>query len=116
MNNCIFCRIIRGEIPSEKVFEDSRVVAFHDIMPKAPVHVLVLPKKHISSLTEVKKSDSDLLGEILVRLSDVARKLGIDRDGYKVVINNGEGSGQLVMHMHFHLLGGWARRVEGWKV
>ena len=116
MENCIFCKIINGELPSKKVFEDERIIAFYDIAPKADVHVLILPKRHISSLIEVGDEDRELMGELLYRTAGIARKLGIDKDGYKVVVNNGRGSGQIVFHLHLHLLGGWKRSAEGWKV
>src|SRR3989344_1961403 len=109
MSDCIFCKIIKGEIPSRKVFEDDKSIAFYDINPKAPVHILVLPKKHITSLIELKSEDKELIGDIILLLKSVARKLRLDKSGYKVVVNNGAGSGQLVFHLHFHLLGGWQK-------
>jgi len=116
MTDCIFCRIIKGEIPAKKAYEDKKIIAFYDIAPKAPVHVLVLPKQHISSLIGIRKEDKELLGELLVKLSSIAKDLELDKEGYKVVVNNGRASGQLVFHLHFHLLGGWERPASGWKV
>ena len=104
MTDCIFCNIIKGEIPSKKVYEDKDVYVFHDIAPKAPVHILV-----------VSKNDSELLGKLLLTVKDVAVKAGISDRGYKVVINNGPDSGQLVDHLHFHVLGGWSNKVN-WEV
>lgn len=115
MQDCIFCQIIRGEIPSKKVYEDDNVIAFHDISPKAPVHVLVVPKRHIKSLSEIKDSDRKLFGDIMMCIQKIAEKLEIVKSGYKVVINNGEGAGQLVFHLHLHLLGGWQKEPH-WQV
>lgn len=115
MNDCIFCKIIKGEIPSKKVYEDEDVIAFHDISPKAPVHMLVVPKTHIESLRAVRKEQQQLLGKLLTTIKDVAQKAGIADRGYKVVSNNGPDSGQLVYHLHFHVLGGWKGKA-GWEV
>lgn len=116
MNNCIFCKIIKGEIPAKKVYEDDNIIAFDDINPKADVHILVVPKKHIGSLIEISQSDKDLLGELIFKISEIAKKIGLDKGGYKVIANNGNGSGQIVFHLHFHLLGGWKMKAEGWKI
>ena|SRR3989344_5637154 len=115
-NDCIFCKIIKGEIPSHKVFESESVLAFKDINPKAPVHILVIPKKHIKSLIEIKSEDKNLLADLLYSLTEVAGKLNLDDYGYKVVANNGKSAGQLVFHLHFHLLGGWEENPSGWLV
>ena len=109
MNDCLFCKIKTGEIPSSKVYEDEDVFVFNDIHPKAPVHVLVVPKKHIDSLKSVTDTDTRLLGKLMMTIQKVGKKLGIDRNGYKVIANNGEDAGQLVFHLHFHLLGGWRK-------
>lgn len=103
-------------MPSKKIHEDADLIVFHDINPKAPVHVLITSKRHIVSLIEVKPSDQDLLGKIMLAAKMIAKKLGLDKGGFKVVINNGEGSGQLVKHLHLHLLGGWSKGVKGWQV
>lgn len=116
MNDCIFCKIIKGEIPSKKVYEDNNIIAFDDISPKADVHILVVPKKHIGSLIEINQSDKDLLGDLMLKISGIAKKIGLDKGGYKVIANNGSGSGQIVFHLHFHLLGGWKMKAEGWKI
>lgn len=115
MNNCIFCKIIKGELPAKFVYKNDDLVAFHDINPKAPVHVLILPIKHIESLRDVKGEDRELLGRLMLSVNKIATKLGIADSGYKVVINNGKASGQLVFHLHIHLLGGWSRKME-WEV
>ncbi|MBI3379294.1 histidine triad nucleotide-binding protein [Candidatus Gottesmanbacteria bacterium] len=115
MTDCIFCKIIKGEIPAKFVYQDELMVGFYDISPKAPVHVLVMPKKHLESLRSVNDGEKDLMGEVILTVHNVAKKLGIDKGGYKVVINNGEGAGQLVFHLHLHLLGGW-NKSPGWQV
>lgn len=115
MLDCIFCKIIKGEIPGKFVYQDDKMVAFHDITPKAPVHVLVVPVKHLESIREINGEDKELMGELLLGIKKVTEKLGIDKNGYKVVANNGEGSGQLVFHLHFHVLGGWDKS-PGWQV
>jgi histidine triad (HIT) family protein len=105
VENCVFCQIISGEIPTEFIYQDEKVAVFKDVHPSAPVHVLVIPKEHIESLNDT--NDKLLLGEILTRLVLTAKELGLKDSGYKVAINVGKGGGQLVPHLHFHLLGGW---------
>ena len=100
---CIFCKIIAGEIPSNKVLENDGFLAFHDINPQAPLHVLVIPKAHIQSFNEVDKTT---MSEITPFIQEVARKLGLDRDGFRIVNNIGINGGQEVGHLHFHLIGG----------
>ena len=106
MEDCIFCKIINGEIPSEKVYEDEEILAFKDINPAAPVHILVIPKKHIASVNELLPTDAFIIGHIF----KVAKKIAIAKDiaesGYRIVNNCGQDGGQSIMHMHFHLLGG----------
>lgn len=104
MSDCVFCGIVQGEIPSKKVYEDDRILCFHDLEPKAPVHVLIIPKKHIASLDQVKEEDRDLLGYIMVKVKDIAEALGLE-NGYRLVNNCGEDGFQTVQHLHFHLLG-----------
>ena len=101
----IFGKIIEGELPCEKVFENERVIVFHDINPKASVHVLIVPKKEIRCLQEVGREDGDLLSELFFVAQEVAKELGVD-DGYRIVINNGKKGGQMVDHLHVHLIGG----------
>lgn len=106
MSDCIFCRIVAGEIPSTKVFEDDRIFAFEDISPKAPTHVIVVPREHISRLSDTSPADEALLGALASRAAAIARDRGLS--DFRVVVNNGEGAGQSVFHLHFHLLGGRA--------
>jgi histidine triad (HIT) family protein len=115
MSDCIFCKIISGEIPKKFVYKDNDLVAFYDINPKAPVHVLIVPNKHIESLREIKEEDKDLMIKFMLTVRQIAEKLGIAKEGYKVVINNGRASGQLVFHLHLHLLGGWKGKAD-WSV
>jgi len=104
-NNCIFCKIVAGEIPSKKAFEDDKIIAFHDIKPMAPVHVLCAPKIHIESLDEVNGGNIEYVSHILEKIPEIAKTLGIS-GGYRVVTNIGEDGGQSVKHLHFHILGG----------
>jgi len=107
MSDCTFCKIISGEIPTEFLYQDEEMVAFRDIKPKAPVHILIVPKRHIEKLQEVSDNEKDLLGQMLLVAQKIAEREKIAESGYKVVVNCGEGAGQLVPHLHFHLLGGW---------
>lgn len=109
--DCLFCKIINGEIPSEKVYEDDYVYAFNDISPTAPVHVLIVPKKHISTLNDISDCDFELIGRIYNAAKIIAKEKGIDEEGYRVVTNCNKNAGQTVFHIHFHLLGG---RELGW--
>ncbi|MBI4878587.1 MAG: histidine triad nucleotide-binding protein [Planctomycetes bacterium] len=104
--DCVFCRIARGEIPARTVFQDEHLIAFDDIHPAAPVHVLIVPRKHISSLAGASEEDVLLLGRMLLAARDVARARGIEDKGYRVVANTGEHGGQEVFHCHLHVLGG----------
>ena len=106
MNDCIFCKIINKEIPSTIVYEDDEIFAFKDIHPVAPVHILVIPKKHISSLVELSKEDEAVVGKIYTVINEIAKKEGILEKGFRVIVNCGEDGGQEVKHLHFHLLGG----------
>ncbi len=105
MQDCLFCRIAAGEIPSDKVYEDELIYSFRDIDPQAPVHVLIVPKKHIGSLSEAEEGDAALLSHMLLKAAQIAKDLGLD-NGYRVVINTGEDGGQSVKHLHVHILGG----------
>jgi len=100
---CIFCKIVKEEIPSNKVLENDEFLAFHDINPSAPVHVLVIPKKHIESFNEV---DSDTIAKMTPFIQEVAKELCLDKNGYRLVTNVGRDGGQEVKHLHFHILGG----------
>ncbi len=106
MEDCIFCKIIKGEIPSEKIYEDDMLFSFKDIEPAAPVHVLIIPKKHIDSINDLTEEDSKIIAHIYLVAKQIAVKLGIDEKGYRIVTNCGEEAGQTVHHVHFHLLGG----------
>jgi len=109
--SCLFCEIAAGRIPSKKVFEDDSVVAFHDINPQAPVHVLLVPKRHVESLLELQASDDAMLGGLVRRARLLAAELGLEPRGFRLVFNCGNDAGYSVYHVHLHLLGG---RVLGW--
>lgn len=106
MEDCIFCKIIKREIPSNIVYEDDEIIAFNDISSAAPIHILVIPKKHISSLVELEKEDELLIGRIYSVINEIAEKQGVKEKGYRVIVNCGEDGGQEVGHLHFHLLAG----------
>jgi histidine triad (HIT) family protein len=110
VSDCIFCRIAQGEIPAKLLAADDHVVAFHDLSPKAPTHVLIIPRRHIASLAVTDEADRDLLGRLLDAARRLATELGL-ADGFRVVINSGADAGQTVFHLHVHLLGG---RAFGW--
>lgn len=101
--DCIFCKIIDGEIPSKKVYEDENVLCIYDIMPQAPIHVLLMPKKHVSNLLEV--DDDDMMNNLLNAIKHITKKLKIDDSGFRTVINTGDDAAQSVKHLHFHILG-----------
>ena len=105
MDDCLFCRIIRGEIPAKKVFEDEHTFAFEDINPQAPIHVLVIPKKHVRGLKEASAEHAEIVGRCHLVAAEIARQRGIE-DGYRTVLNVGPRAGQSVFHLHVHLLGG----------
>jgi histidine triad (HIT) family protein len=105
-NNCLFCRIIAGEIPSGKVYEDDQAFAFRDIHPQAPTHILLIPKKHIASLNDATAEDRALLGHLMLVAPQIAGQEGLSENGYRVVANTGADAGQTVWHIHLHLLGG----------
>lgn len=111
MENCIFCKIVKGEIPSHKVYEDEEILAFRDIEPEAPTHVLIIPKIHIENLSQASEENKDLLGKILLVAKKISESEKIN-DAFKLTINNGKFAGQIVMHMHFHLLGGWTKKED----
>jgi len=106
MTDCLFCRIIRREIPASIVYEDDRVLAFNDINPQAPTHVLLVPKRHIASLNDLTPGDDPLVGELHRRAAAIARERGIDAGGYRTVFNTNRDAGQTVFHIHLHVLGG----------
>lgn len=106
MSDCLFCKIINGDIPSNKVYEDEEILAFYDINPAAPIHILVVPKKHISSLVEVTEENQSLIGKIYGVINKIAEEKGFKESGYRVIVNCGRDGGQEIMHLHFHILAG----------
>jgi histidine triad (HIT) family protein len=104
--NCLFCKIIDGTIPSARVFEDDVCVAFNDISPQAPTHILIIPREHFDSLEKAENSHKETLGHLLLTAAQIAREKGFAEDGYRVVINTNTDGGQTVFHLHVHLLGG----------
>jgi histidine triad (HIT) family protein len=104
--DCIFCKIVSGEIPSQKVYEDDKVVAFKDISPVAPVHILIIPREHIASAMELNDNSANIVGHIFLVAKKIAKNLGIDSTGFRIVNNCGKDGGQTVNHLHFHLIGG----------
>lgn len=106
MDDCLFCKIIKGEIPSKKAYEDDYVYAFWDISPTAPVHILVIPKNHISTLNDITEENSKVISKIYEAIPKIAKENNIDKDGYRVVSNCNKAAGQTVFHIHFHLIGG----------
>ena len=106
MEDCIFCKIVKKEIPSTIVYEDEDILAFNDINPVTPVHILVIPKKHIESLAEIKEEDEKLIGKIHTTIKKIANQVGILDKGFRVIVNCGEDGGQEVKQLHFHILGG----------
>ncbi|MDQ3633495.1 MAG: histidine triad nucleotide-binding protein [Acidobacteriota bacterium] len=104
--DCIFCKIIAGEISSELIYEDDVCVAFNDMSPQAPTHILVIPREHIASLDETEKRHGETLGHLLLKTAEIARDRGFAEEGYRTVINTNENGGQTVFHLHIHLLGG----------
>jgi histidine triad (HIT) family protein len=110
-SDCLFCKIATGEIPATIVHQDEHLVAFRDLQPKAPVHVLVVPREHVASLAAAQDGHADLLGRVLLAARDLAVELGIAESGYRTVLNTGDNGGQSVDHLHLHLLGG---RSLGW--
>ncbi len=111
MDDCIFCRIAAGKLASDIVYEDNDVVAFTDINPEAPTHLLIIPRRHIANIGEAQAGDAELLGKIVMAAAALAKQRGLDASGYRLVANTGKEAGQSVDHIHFHLLGG---RYLGW--
>lgn len=106
MSDCLFCKIVAKEVPSEIVYEDDKVLAFKDINPVAPVHILLIPKKHISDMTAVEQEDAEILGHLLLVAKKIAQEQGIADSGFRLVNNCKDDGGQVIYHLHFHLLGG----------
>ncbi len=109
MSDCIFCKIVAGQIPCRKIYEDDGVLAFHDIHPVAPVHFMIIPKAHVASLADCDESHRDVLGKILLLAPGLAREQGLT-EGFRTVINTGKGGGQEVFHLHVHIIGGGGPR------
>jgi histidine triad (HIT) family protein len=106
VSDCLFCGIVKGEIKGNIIYQDNSVVAFKDVNPRAPVHLLIVPRKHISTLLDLQQEDKPLIGDIFSAANQLARDQGISTGGFRVVVNCGPGAGQTVFHLHFHLLGG----------
>ena len=106
MEDCLFCKIIKGEIPSYKVYEDDEILAFYDINPAAKIHILVIPKKHIESLAHMEKEDEEIVGKIYGVINKIAQEKGFKQSGYRVIVNCGKDAGQEGMNLHFHILAG----------
>lgn len=106
MEDCIFCKIIKGEIPTNKVYEDEEILAFYDINPAAPIHILVIPKKHIDCIAHLNEEDEALIGKIYNVINKIAEEKGFKEKGFRVIVNSGKDGGQEVMHLHFHILAG----------
>ncbi len=107
MNDCLFCKIVKGEVPSEFLFENDSFVVFRDIHPHAPVHLLIVPKRHIRSINDITENDSETIGAMFMIAKDMAEKEGVAKSGYKLLFNVEKGGGQMVFHLHLHLIGGW---------
>jgi histidine triad (HIT) family protein len=112
-DDCIFCKITKGEIPAKKIYEDDEILAFDDINPQAPVHFLVIPKAHIPTLDDLNEEDSKIVGAMILRAAEIAREKGVSGGGYRQVINCREAAGQVVFHLHLHILGGRPMRKMG---
>lgn len=104
--DCVFCKIIKKEIPAKVVYEDDQVIAFHDANPQAPIHLLIVPKEHIASILDIDEENSEVLKDIFRVAQNIAKENNIDKKGFRLVVNTGEEGGQTVHHLHFHLLGG----------
>lgn len=113
MSDCIFCKIIKGEIPSTNVYQDEHVTAFRDINPAAPTHILIVPNKHIESVNFIITDDEPLIGKLFAVAKQLAEKEGVSESGYRLVVNTGAEAGQTVFHLHMHLLGGRPMRALG---
>ena len=108
MSDCIFCKIINGDIPSEKVYDNEYVMAFNDLNPQAPMHVLIIPKKHISTINDIEQEDAEIIGEMYLAAKQIAADAGYSDRGYRAVMNCNEEAGQTVFHIHLHVLAGRA--------
>jgi histidine triad (HIT) family protein len=107
--DCLFCKIANSVIPTQFLYENDSAVVFRDINPEAPVHILIVPKKHIRSLNDITEEERDILGGLLLIAKDMAKKEGVDQSGYRVLTNVERGGGQVIFHLHLHLIGGWKK-------
>lgn len=107
--DCLFCKIANNVIPTPFLYENDSAVVFRDIHPEAPVHILIVPKKHIRSLNDITEEDQDILGGLLLIAKDMAKTEGVDQSGYRVLTNVERGGGQVIFHLHLHLIGGWKK-------
>ncbi|MFN3237496.1 MAG: histidine triad nucleotide-binding protein [Pseudomonadales bacterium] len=110
-DDCLFCKIVAGDIPADKVYEDERILAFNDISPQAPTHILVIPKEHIATVNDLAPEHSDLIGHMVLSAQKIAKEQGLADDGYRLIMNCNEQGGQTVYHIHLHILGG--RQLRG---
>lgn len=110
MKNCVFCKIVAGEAPATKVYQDEQITAFHDTRPAAPVHILVIPNRHIASVNDLTEADEPLMGRLLTIAKQIAEEQGIAESGYRLILNTGPNAGQAVFHIHLHILGGQRMR------
>lgn len=108
--DCIFCKIIKGESPANFVYKDEDMVVFHNIKPSAPVHVLMVPIEHIESVNSLEENHSTVISKMMIKAKEVAQSLGIRDSGYKLILNVGKGGGQVIFHLHIHLIGGWEKQ------
>jgi len=108
--DCVFCKIAKKELPADIVYEDNKFIAFKDIHPKTPIHILIIPKKHIISVEHITPEDKELIGELVLVAQKIAREQGVAKSGYKLLFNVGKGAGQVVEHLHLHLLAGWKNK------
>ena len=106
IDECLFCKIIDREIPSKIEYEDDEMLAFHDINPQAPTHILIIPKQHVEKVADLSEADAEMLGKLVILAKKIAAKLKLSENGYRIVLNNGPWAGQMVFHIHLHLLGG----------
>lgn len=111
-DDCIFCKIIKGEVPTDLVYKDKDMVVFHNIKPSAPVHVLMIPVEHIESINALEERHGAVISKIMLKAKDIAQLLGIHDSGYKLIANVGRGGGQVIPHLHIHLVGGWEKPTE----
>ena len=108
--DCIFCKIVNGEIPTEYLYEDDTLVVFRDINPHAPVHILIVPKKHIRSINDLTEENKEIISHMIMVGKDIAKKESVNSSGYKLLFNVERGGGQVIFHLHLHLIGGWEKR------